>query len=105
MNYLIMVICLLFLSCMVEGMAQVNEDISAIPVLENEDGIHLNIEKNLKRKGNFFFYWGYNRSAYTKSDIHFWGDGYDFTITNVKAKDEPTHDFITYIKPNSFTRS
>lgn len=55
------------------------------------------------RKGELFFYWGYNRSAYTKSDIRFWGDGYDFTITDIEAKDEPTKEFITYIKPNSFT--
>ncbi|MBI2966347.1 MAG: hypothetical protein HYY40_00850 [Bacteroidetes bacterium] len=56
-----------------------------------------------KRKGNFFFYWGYNRAAYTKSDIHFWGDGYDFTITDVTAKDEPTTTVLTYIEPDAFT--
>lgn len=56
-----------------------------------------------KRKGNFFFYWGYNRSAYTHSDIHFWGDGYDFSITNLSAVDEPTPLSIEYIKPTTFS--
>src|SRR3972149_8634160 len=56
-----------------------------------------------KHKGNFFFYWGYNRSAYTKSDIHFHGDGYHFSISDVEATDSPTKEFITYVKPNTFT--
>ena len=27
-----------------------------------------------------YFYWGYNRSIYSKTDIHFHGPGYDFTV-------------------------
>ena len=56
-----------------------------------------------KRKGNFFFYWGYNRSAYTKSDIHFSGDGYDFTINDIEAEDHQTTTLKTYIGPTTFT--
>ena len=44
----------------------------------------------MNRKGNFFGGWGWNRSAYTKSDIHFTGEGYDFTLHNVQARDRQT---------------
>lgn len=57
----------------------------------------------LSRKGSFFFCWGYNRAMYSKSDIRFRGDGYDFTITDVTAKDAPTKTMLTYIKPGAFT--
>ncbi len=38
-------------------------------------------------KGAIFISWGYNRSAYTKSDIHFQGQGYNFDLQYSKAKD------------------
>ncbi len=41
-------------------------------------------------KSRFFFHWGYNRGWYTKSDIHFKGNNYDFTLHNAVAKDRPT---------------
>jgi hypothetical protein len=44
----------------------------------------------MQRKGNFFGGWGWNRAAYTKSDIHFTGEGYDFTLHKVHAKDRQT---------------
>ena len=43
----------------------------------------------VQRKGKFFFYWGYNRAAFTNSDIHFTGPGYDFTLKDVQANDRP----------------
>lgn len=42
-------------------------------------------------KGSFYFQWGWNQAQYTDSDIHFTGDGYDFTVTDVVATDRPTH--------------
>lgn len=39
------------------------------------------------RKGRLNVFWGWNRSAYGKSDIKFKGHGYDFTLKNVRAKD------------------
>lgn len=42
------------------------------------------------RSGQFYFYWGYNRAAFSKSDIHFHGPEYDFTIYDVEAHDRPT---------------
>jgi hypothetical protein len=34
-----------------------------------------------------YIFWGWNRSQYTDSDIHFTGDNYDFELKDVKAKD------------------
>lgn len=42
------------------------------------------------RMGSFFGYWGYNRSAYSKSDIHFTGKDHDFILFDVNAKDRQT---------------
>ena len=46
-----------------------------------------NLLKENGRKGKLYFYWGWNRSSYTKSDITFKGDNYRFKLKNVKAKD------------------
>ncbi len=47
------------------------------------------------QKGDFFIYWGWNNSAYSKSDIHFSGNNYDFTIEDAIAHDRQT-PFNTY---------
>jgi len=47
------------------------------------------------RKGEVFLYWGWNRSMYSTSDIHFSGNDYDFTIENTVAHDRQT-PFSTY---------
>jgi hypothetical protein len=47
----------------------------------------------VKKKGTFYFSWGYNRDAYTKSDIRFVNkknDNYDFTFIHASAHDKPT---------------
>jgi hypothetical protein len=54
-------------------------------------------------KGKFFVYWGGNRENYSKSDIRFYGDGYDFTLHNVAAKDKPKGWHIDYINPARMT--
>ncbi len=38
-------------------------------------------------KGKFYFYWGYNRETYTKSNIHFKGDNFNFTVKKAVALD------------------
>jgi len=43
-----------------------------------------------KNKGKFYAYWGWNRGAYSNSDIRFKGDKSDFTLSNVTANDRPT---------------
>lgn len=37
--------------------------------------------------------WGYNRDKFTKSDIHITGDGYDITVYDVVARDQPDFDY------------
>ncbi|MDX2360543.1 MAG: hypothetical protein QNK23_07035 [Crocinitomicaceae bacterium] len=62
-------------------------------------------EKNSYAKGTFFFNWGYNRSAYTKSDLRFTGEGYDFVLKGSVATDAPeTFSFDAYFNPNNWTR-
>jgi hypothetical protein len=41
-------------------------------------------------KGSFFAYWGYNRAAFSYSDLHLDGPGYDFILRGITAKDRPS---------------
>ena len=41
------------------------------------------------KKGQLYITWGYNRAFYNKSDIHFKGEGYDFTLEKARADDMP----------------
>lgn len=60
--------------------------------------------KNSFAKGTFYLYWGYNRSAYTKSDINFVGSNYDFTLKNATASDNPHPlDLKVYLNPTKLT--
>ena len=54
-------------------------------------------------KGKFFMYWGWNKAFYSKSDIHFTGDDYDFTIYDVMAHNRPKGIHIDYINPSRVT--
>lgn len=54
-------------------------------------------------KGKMYFYWGGNRDSYTKSDIHFKGANYDFTLYDVEAADKPKGWHIDYINPGRMT--
>lgn len=56
------------------------------------------------KQNALFFTWGYNRAYYNKSDIHFKGDGYDFTLHNVRADDMPEKfDPAVYFNPTQLT--
>jgi hypothetical protein len=56
------------------------------------------------RKGEFYIYWGWNVSAYSKSDISFKGADYDFTLDNVVAKHRPTPLSVNkYLNPLNIT--
>lgn len=57
----------------------------------------------LSKKGQMFVFFGWNRAAYSNSDIHFKGNGYDFQLNNVTAHDRPTKFGIVYINPGWFT--
>lgn len=54
-------------------------------------------------KGKFYIFWGGNRESYSKSDIRFKGDGYDFTIYDVEAHDKPKGWHIDYFNPGRMT--
>ncbi|WP_296145067.1 hypothetical protein [uncultured Flavobacterium sp.] len=54
-------------------------------------------------KGKFFIYWGGNRETYSKSDITFKGDDYNFTVDNVKAHDKPKGYHVDYVNPARMT--
>lgn len=53
--------------------------------------------------GKIFVYWGYNRGMYSKTDLHFSGQEYNFTLKNVMAKDRPTPLSGTYFNPTKIT--
>lgn len=53
------------------------------------------------KKGKFFISWGGNRETYSKSDITFKGDGYNFTIKDATAIDKPKGWHMDYV---NFTR-
>lgn len=54
-------------------------------------------------KGKFFLYWGGNRGYYSKSDIQFKGNHYNFTLSDVSAVDKPKGWHIDYINPLRMT--
>ncbi len=56
--------------------------------------------KSLDRKGHLYLYWGWNRSQYSTSNISFEGEGYNFTLHDVKSHDKPSDfNFNTYFNP------
>lgn len=55
------------------------------------------------KKGSLYFYWGFNRSVYSKTDLHFTGPNFDFTLYDVKATDRPTPLGFDYIDPTKIT--
>ncbi len=61
------------------------------------------VKRNFSRKGDWFFYYGYNFSWYNKSDINFKGPGYDFTLKDVKAHDRPSKLSWDYLNPGQIT--
>lgn len=54
-------------------------------------------------KGKFYFYWGGNRESYSRSDINFTGNGYNFTLYDVAAHDKPLGWNHRYIEPDKMT--
>lgn len=56
-----------------------------------------------ENKGKFYVYWGWNNAQYTKSDIRFKGENYDFTLDNVVAHDRQTPFGIKYFNPAEMT--
>lgn len=60
--------------------------------------------KSSMRKGAMFVFWGWNFEKYSKSDIRFKGDGYDFVLYDVVAHDRQTKfTFTDYFSPGNLT--
>jgi hypothetical protein len=60
--------------------------------------------KQYNSKGSFYFYWGWNRSWYSSSNIHFTGSNYDFTLNKVRATDrQSVWDPNIYLNPGNAT--
>ncbi|WP_345990651.1 hypothetical protein AAEU33_01490 [Chryseobacterium sp. Chry.R1] len=57
----------------------------------------------LSKKGQMFVFFGWNRAAFSNSDINFSGNGYNFQLNNVSAHDRPTKFGIVYFDPTWFT--
>lgn len=55
-------------------------------------------KKNSHGQGTLYGYWGYNRTAYTKSNIRFIGPGYDFTLAGSEAHDNPAPLDANYLR-------
>lgn len=56
-----------------------------------------------RKKGSFSFYWGYNRSYYSLTNLHFTGPHYDFTLYNLEGADRPSALGGVYVNPGTFT--
>lgn len=61
------------------------------------------IKYTSSNKGKFFISWGGNREKFSRSDITFKGEGYNFTLDDVKAHDKPKGWHIDYINPARMT--
>ena len=61
-------------------------------------------QSQIKKKGKLYFYWGWNRGAYSKSDLRFKGEDYSFTLNDVVAKDRQTKFSVdSYLNPGNIT--
>jgi hypothetical protein len=54
-------------------------------------------------KGKFYVFWGGNRENFSKSDITFKGDNYNFTVEDVVADDKPKGWHLDYVNPSRMT--
>jgi hypothetical protein len=57
------------------------------PVAESQNRGKTAAEQDAANLKRWSVYWGWNRSNYSESDIHFTGVDHDFTIKNVQATD------------------
>lgn len=92
----ILVLMLLCSSILVFGQEQKIESPS--------EKTNLRVLSPITKKGTMFFFWGWNRANFTNSDIHFTGDGYDFTLHKVVAHDRPSPLSWDYIDPKAWSK-
>jgi hypothetical protein len=75
----------------------------SINLLSQDDQQNDTDRYTASNKGKFFVSWGGNRETFTDSDITFKGDAYDFTLSDVTARDKPKGWHIDYINPANMT--
>lgn len=68
-----------------------------------QDQIKIQEKYTAHNKGKFFVSWGGNRDVYSKSDVNFRGANYNFTVTDMVAKDKPKGWHVDYINPTRMT--
>ena len=85
-----LVIALISLS----GFAQ-TENTTDLPIVKEKYTAH--------NKGKFYIFWGGNRETYSKSDIRFTGENYDFVVHDAQAQDKPKGYHVDYINPARMT--
>jgi len=67
-------------------------------------GFSQDFKTTKSRKGDFYFFWGWNRGWYTNSDINFKGKDYDFSLKDVQANDRQTPFSVNkYLNPLNMT--
>lgn len=71
--------------------------------LNAQEEIKVQDKYTAHNKGKFFISWGGNRESYSKSDVTFKGEGYNFTVENMAAHDKPKGWHIDYINPSRMT--
>ncbi|MBK8611736.1 MAG: hypothetical protein IPL84_17830 [Chitinophagaceae bacterium] len=64
--------------------------IIACCLIANSGFAQSGVDYSNTKKGQFYLLWGWNRAAYTKSNISFKGNDYDFKLYKVSAHDRPT---------------
>lgn len=79
---------------------------SPSPTVTQTPGVGLKMPANATNK--WALSWGWNRSNYSNSDIHFYGKDHDFTINNVVATDIQTEASLgnivgIYLRPSEVT--
>jgi hypothetical protein len=75
----------------------------SIHLLSQDDQKNNSDRYTASNKGKLFVSWGGNRETFTDSDITFKGDEYDFTLSDVTARDKPKGWHIDYINPVNMT--
>ncbi|MEN3322633.1 hypothetical protein VP395_02750 [Mariniflexile soesokkakense] len=61
------------------------------------------IKYTASNKGRLYISWGGNRERFSKSDIYFRGEDYEFTIKDASAIDKPKGWYTDYINPTRIT--
>lgn len=66
------------------------------------------VKENIRQQGQWYGYWGWNRSQYSGSNIHFEGEDHDFTLHDADAQDRQNKVslysiFNRYLNPEALT--